>query len=72
MDQLTHLVTDYTLCEGAFKAGIATVETLAGGPPSTDLSYVLPGATSAVVFALALDQTPSGGTWVKTGNLAFL
>ena len=31
-------------------------ETLAGGPPSTDLSYVLAAARSAVVFALPLDQ----------------
>ena len=36
--------------------GIATTETLEGGPPSTDLTYVLPEAKSAVVFALPLDQ----------------
>lgn len=41
---------------GAFKVGIATTETLAGGPESADLSYVLPDARSAVVFALPLDQ----------------
>jgi len=29
---------------------------LAGGPPSTDLEYVLPGAKSAVTFALPFDQ----------------
>jgi epoxyqueuosine reductase QueG len=71
LDQLSHMVMDYTLCEGAFKAGIATLETLAGGPPSTDLSYVLPGAKSAVVFALALDQTPIPGYLGKTDRLSY-
>jgi epoxyqueuosine reductase len=71
LDQLSHMVMDYTLCEGAFKAGIATLETLAGGPPSTDLSYVLPGAKSAVVFALALDQTAIPGYLGKTDRLAY-
>lgn len=41
---------------GADLAGIATIETLAGGPPSADLKYVLPSARSAVCFAIALDQ----------------
>jgi epoxyqueuosine reductase QueG len=31
-------------------------ETLAGGPPSADLTYVLSEAKSAIVFALAFDQ----------------
>ena len=33
-----------------------TTEMLAGGPPSTDLTYVLPNAKSAVSFAVPLDQ----------------
>jgi epoxyqueuosine reductase QueG len=41
---------------GACAVGITTVETLAGGPPSTNLEYVLPGAKSAVTFAMPLDQ----------------
>ena len=41
---------------GAAGVGIATTETLAGGPPSTDLEYVLPGARSAVSFSVALDH----------------
>ena len=56
MEKLSQRVLDYTLCEGACSAGIATVATLEGGPPSTDLSYVMPGARSAVVFAIPLDQ----------------
>ena len=45
------------MIEGACGAGIATTDTLAGGPPSSDLSYVLPSAKSAVSFAVAIDQT---------------
>jgi epoxyqueuosine reductase QueG len=54
--ELTATVLDYVLREGACAAGIATTETLAGGPPSADLSYVLSGARSAVSFALPFDQ----------------
>lgn len=56
MKDLSQLVLDYALCEGALTVGVATTDTLAGGPPSTDLEYVLPGAKSAVVFSIALDQ----------------
>jgi epoxyqueuosine reductase len=56
MNALTEIVMDYVMCQGACAAGIATVETLEGGPPSADLSYVLPGARSAISFAVALDQ----------------
>ena len=55
-DKLSHLVLDFVRCLGACAAGIATVDTLAGGPPSADLTYVLPGAKSAISFALPLDQ----------------
>jgi epoxyqueuosine reductase len=41
---------------GAVAIGVSTRETLAGGPPSTDLDYVLPGAKSAISFAVPLDQ----------------
>ncbi len=60
MDDIKHLseiALEFPLSHGAFASGIATVETLAGGPPSTDLSYVLPGAKSAVCFALPFDRT---------------
>ena len=36
--------------------GITTADTLAGGPPSTDLTYVLEAARSAVTFAVPLDE----------------
>jgi epoxyqueuosine reductase QueG len=56
MANLSKLVREYVMNLGAAATGIATVETLAGGPPSADLTYVLPGARSAISFALPLDQ----------------
>ena len=55
-EDLNQLVKDLVLNAGAIDVGVVTTETLKGGPPSTDLSYVLEGAKSAVVFALPLDQ----------------
>lgn len=56
VDELTQTVKDMAMCLGAVAAGIATTKTLEGGPPSADLTYVLPEAKSAVCFALPLDQ----------------
>lgn len=56
METLSETVIDYVMCQGACAAGIATLETLKGGPPSADLTYVLPGARSAISFAVELDQ----------------
>ena len=55
-EKLSQLVKKLVTSSGAIAAGIATTETLEGGPPSTDLTYVLPEARSAVVFAVPLDQ----------------
>jgi len=57
MDALSEILLDFAIKEGACVAGIATIETLAGAPPSADLTYVLPEAKSAVAFAVPLDQT---------------
>lgn len=54
--QLSELVKDIARNSEAVAVGIATTESLRGGPPSTDLTYVLPEARSAIVFALPLDQ----------------
>jgi epoxyqueuosine reductase QueG len=54
--EFTRFAIDFVMSQGACAAGIATTETLVGGPPSTDLEYVLPGAKSAVSFAVALDR----------------
>lgn len=55
MHKFRSLALDYPLSEGAVISGIATIGSLAGGPPSTDLTGVLPDAKSAVVFAVPLD-----------------
>ncbi len=53
---LTEEVLEFAASLGAVSAGIATVETLAGGPPSVNLDYVLPGARSALSFALPMNR----------------
>ncbi len=55
-EMLTEKAKTFVKNCGASAVGITTLETLEGGPPSTDLEYVLPGAKSAVTFALPLDQ----------------
>jgi epoxyqueuosine reductase QueG len=54
--KLTDFAAEFLTTQGASAVGIATTETLAGGPPSTDLEYVLPGARSAVSFAVPMNQ----------------
>ena len=56
MEKITGRVKDLAKCYGAGGVGIVTTEMLAGGPPSTDLTYVLPNAKTAVSFAVPLDQ----------------
>jgi epoxyqueuosine reductase QueG len=56
MNDLKMLTLDYPLSEGAIGSGIATIDSLRGGPPSTDLTEVFPEARSAIVFAVPLDQ----------------
>ena len=55
MENLREVVLDQVRLGGACAVGIATTETLAGGPESTDLTTLLPGARSAISFAYALD-----------------
>ena len=71
MIDLNSLVLEYPLLEGAIKSGIATLETLVGGPPSVDLSYVLPGAKSAIVFSVAMDQTSIPDYLAKKDRLSY-
>jgi epoxyqueuosine reductase QueG len=54
--ELSAFAVEFLTTQGACAVGIATLETLAGGPPSTDLEYVLPEAMSAVSFAVPMDQ----------------
>ncbi len=57
---LSDFAVDFLKTQGASIVGISTLETLAGGPPSADLEHVLPGAKSAVTFAVTLDQDKIG------------
>jgi epoxyqueuosine reductase len=65
------MVREFVMIEGACAAGIATVETLEGGPPSSDFTYVLPHARSAVSFAVAIDQKLIPPYLMKRERLAF-
>jgi epoxyqueuosine reductase len=58
------------MIEGACEVGIATIETLEGGPPSSDLTYVLPEAKAAISFAVAIDQKPILPYLMKKDRLA--
>ena len=42
--------------QGAIKVGFATRETLAGGPPSADITYIFDEAQSAICLAVPLDR----------------
>ncbi len=55
-EDLTSKVKAFPVNYGASTVGITTVETLVDGPPSTDLTYVLARARSAVTFAVPLDE----------------
>ncbi len=56
MEKITRRALQLAGNYGACAVGVATIETLAGGPPSTDLTYVLPAARSAICFAVPLNQ----------------
>lgn len=70
MEKLSRIVQEFVMIEGACASGISTVNTLEGGPPSCDLSYVLPDAKSAISFAIALDQQVIPPYLMKTDRLA--
>ena len=54
--EITGYVKELAFRLGAIDVGISTKETLEGGPPSTNLTYVLKEAKSAITFVLPLDQ----------------
>ena len=56
MEKITRRAMELARCYGACAVGVTTQENLEGGPPSTDLSYVLPNARSALSFAVPLNQ----------------
>jgi len=70
MEELSRIVVDFVISRGACAAGIVTTETLEGGPPSTDLSFVLPNAKSAISFAVPVDQRLIQPYFMKKDHLA--
>jgi len=53
---LSQEVKDFVLSRGAIAAGIANLNSLKAGPPSVYLNYKLPGAKSAISFALPFNK----------------
>lgn len=53
---LNRQIEEFLKKRGAIRVGFATLESLVGGPPSTDITYLLPEARSAISFALPLDR----------------
>ncbi len=56
MDKLTEQVKELVRSYEAVTVGISTRQTLEGGPPSTDLTYILPEARSAITVAVPLNR----------------
>jgi len=50
-------VEELLLEQGAVSVGFATKKTLEGGPPTTDITYVLPEAETVICFAVPLDKS---------------
>ncbi len=53
---LNRKIEEFLIERGAIKVGFANKERLSSGPPSADLEYSLPGARSAVSFAVPFDR----------------
>jgi epoxyqueuosine reductase QueG len=57
MVNLREEVEKVLLEQGAVSVGFATKETLKGGPPTTDMTYVMPEAETVICFAVPLDKS---------------
>jgi len=71
MPSLEEEIREFLLERGALKVGFANLDTLAGGPPSADLTYALPDAKSAVSYAMPLDLEEIRKTLAKKSHSAF-
>jgi len=54
-------VEHFLLEQGAVSVGFATKKALEGGPPTTDMTYVLPEAETVICFAVPLDKSKIRG-----------
>ena len=53
---LNEEIESFLTNKGALSVGFANKDTLAGGPPSSDITYKLPDAKSAICFSIPLDH----------------
>ena len=72
MEKITRRVKALARCYGASAVGVTTIRKLEGGPPSTDLTYVLGAAKSAVSYAVPLDKNHIEDWFGKNGHKAHL
>jgi len=49
-------IKEFLFEQGALKVGFANAESMVGGPPSTDITYKLPEAKTAICFAISQNQ----------------
>lgn len=68
---LSDIALEFPIGMGASKVGIATLETLAGGPPSVDIEAYFPGAKSAISFAVDLEDSNIPGFLDKSDRMSF-
>ncbi len=52
---LNNKLKQFVLDQGAVSVGFATKDSLAGGPSTTDITYTLPEAETAICYAVPLD-----------------
>ena len=71
MKRLEEEIRQFLAKRGAVSIGFATLETLAGGPPSSDLTYISPEAKSAVSFALPFDREVIRAKFAKESNTGY-
>jgi epoxyqueuosine reductase QueG len=57
MVNLREKVENVLLEQGAVSVGFATKETLKGGPPTTNMAYIMPEAETVICFAVPLDKS---------------
>lgn len=70
MENFAQFAIDNLKFFGASEVGVVTTETLAGGPPSADLTYLWPDARSAIVFTVPLNQDLIPGFLKKEDQLS--
>lgn len=70
MKQLTEKIRNICHHLGANSVGIVSKEMLSGGPPTTDITSILPEGKTAVCFAVPLDQTLIDGYLGKKDHMS--